>query len=184
MPEKRDKYDKGFALARYGSSPRREAGRSGRSRPGISEGPTSLDARRARPHTPSRVSPTDQVRSLPSSCFNRPRGRRQNAATGLARQIDRAAPGAPTTGAATRCVVAAVISLAQPSPPDARFSERTPAWWVRLGADTVRVLDPATTGVGVADHTGSLHKGSEELVLDHVLDVLTRKLCALAGARA
>ena len=52
---------------------------------------------------------------------------------------------------------------------------------VRLGADTVRVLDAGTV---VATHTRSLHKGSEVLVLDHYLEVLTRKPGALAGATA
>ncbi|WP_295700657.1 IS21 family transposase [Lapillicoccus sp.] len=66
---------------------------------------------------------------------------------------------------------------------------------VRLGADTVTVLDHATspTSVGssslgsggvVATHTRSLHKGSEDLILDHYLEVLTRKPGALAGATA
>ena len=52
---------------------------------------------------------------------------------------------------------------------------------VRLGADTVRVLDAGTV---VATHTRSLHKGSEVLVLDHYLEVLTRKPGASAGATA
>jgi transposase len=52
---------------------------------------------------------------------------------------------------------------------------------VRLGADTIRVLDAATV---VATHARSLHKGSEDLVLDHYLEVLTRKPGALAGATA
>ncbi len=52
---------------------------------------------------------------------------------------------------------------------------------VRLGADTVRVLDAGTV---VATHTRSLHKGSEDLILDHYLEVLSRKPGALAGATA
>ncbi len=52
---------------------------------------------------------------------------------------------------------------------------------VRLGADTIRVLDAGTV---VATHTRSLHKGSEDLILDHYLEVLTRKPGALAGATA
>jgi transposase len=52
---------------------------------------------------------------------------------------------------------------------------------VRLGADTVRVFDGARV---IACHTRSLHKGSEDLQLDHYLEVLTRKPGALAGATA
>jgi len=52
---------------------------------------------------------------------------------------------------------------------------------VRLGADTIRVLDAGTV---VAAHTRSLHKGSEDLVLDHYLEVLTRKPGAMAGSTA
>ena len=52
---------------------------------------------------------------------------------------------------------------------------------VRLGATTVTVVDGATV---VAGHTRSLHKGSEDLMLDHYLEVLTRKPGALAGATA
>ncbi len=52
---------------------------------------------------------------------------------------------------------------------------------VRLGADTIWVMD---AGAVVATHTRSLHKGSEDLVLDHYLEVLTRKPGALAGATA
>lgn len=52
---------------------------------------------------------------------------------------------------------------------------------VRLGATTIRVLD---TGAVVATHIRSLHKGSEDLVLDHYLEVLTGKPGALAGATA
>lgn len=55
---------------------------------------------------------------------------------------------------------------------------------VRLGATTIRILDPSTHGKVVATHTRSLHKGSEDLVLDHYLEVLTRKPGALAGATA
>lgn len=52
---------------------------------------------------------------------------------------------------------------------------------VRLGATTVTAVDAGTV---VATHTRSLHKGSEDLVLDHYLEVLTRKPGALAGATA
>lgn len=55
---------------------------------------------------------------------------------------------------------------------------------VRLGATTIRVLDPSSSGKVVAEHTRSLHKGSEDLVLDHYLETLTRKPGALAGATA
>src|SRR5690606_19900510 len=43
---------------------------------------------------------------------------------------------------------------------------------VALGATTVRVLDRGTV---IAEHVRSLHKGSQDLVLDHYLEVLTRK---------
>jgi len=52
---------------------------------------------------------------------------------------------------------------------------------VRLGATTVSAVDAGTV---VATHTRSLHKGSEDLVLDHYLEVLGRKPGALAGATA
>jgi transposase len=52
---------------------------------------------------------------------------------------------------------------------------------VRLGATTVTAVD---AGAVVAVHTRSLHKGTEDLVLDHYLEVLTRKPGALAGATA
>jgi len=59
---------------------------------------------------------------------------------------------------------------------------------VRLGADTVTVLDHSAGSSGsggvVATHTRSLHKGTEDLILDHYLEVLTRKPGALAGATA
>ena len=51
----------------------------------------------------------------------------------------------------------------------------------RLGATRVLVLE---VGRVVAEHTRSLHKGSEDLVLDHYLEVLVRKPGALAGATA
>ena len=51
----------------------------------------------------------------------------------------------------------------------------------RLGASTVTVLDGATV---LTQHVRSLHKGSEDLVLDHYLEVLTRKPGALPGATA
>ncbi len=52
---------------------------------------------------------------------------------------------------------------------------------VRLGATTVLALD---AGKVVAEHTRSLHKGTEDLLLDHYLEVLTRKPGALAGSTA
>jgi hypothetical protein len=52
---------------------------------------------------------------------------------------------------------------------------------VALGATTVRVLDGAKV---IAEHVRSLHKGSQGLVLDHYLEVLTRKPGALAGSSA
>lgn len=55
---------------------------------------------------------------------------------------------------------------------------------VRLGATTIRVLDPTAHGKLVATHTRSLHKGTEDLVLDHYLEVLARKPGALAGSTA
>ena len=51
----------------------------------------------------------------------------------------------------------------------------------RLGAASVTVW---VDGVQVASHARSLHKGSEDLVLDHYLEVLTRKPGALSGATA
>ncbi len=52
---------------------------------------------------------------------------------------------------------------------------------VRLGADTVTACDGARV---VAAHVRSLHKGTEDLVLDHYLEVLARKPGAFAGATA
>ena len=52
---------------------------------------------------------------------------------------------------------------------------------VRLGATTVTVI---AAGTVVATHTRSLHKFTEDLVLDHYLEVLIRKPGALAGATA
>jgi len=52
---------------------------------------------------------------------------------------------------------------------------------VALGADW---LDVRHDGVLVARHTRSLHKGSEDLVLDHYLEVLVHRPGALAGATA
>lgn len=51
----------------------------------------------------------------------------------------------------------------------------------RLGADRIEVV---CGGVLVASHVRSLHKGSEDLVLDHYLGVLARKPGALPGATA
>lgn len=52
---------------------------------------------------------------------------------------------------------------------------------VRLGASGIRVLE---AGQVVAEHPRSLHKGSEDLLLDHYLEVLGRKPGALAGSTA
>ncbi len=52
---------------------------------------------------------------------------------------------------------------------------------VRLGATTVTALDGATM---VAEHARSLYKYSQDLVLDHYLEVLVRKPGALPGATA
>jgi hypothetical protein len=51
----------------------------------------------------------------------------------------------------------------------------------RLGANTVLVR---ADGRVVAEHPRSLHKGSENLLLDHYLEILTRKPGAFAGATA
>jgi transposase len=50
---------------------------------------------------------------------------------------------------------------------------------VRLGARALEVLEG---GRVVATHQRSLHKGSQDLVLDHYLEVLVRKPGALAGS--
>jgi transposase len=52
---------------------------------------------------------------------------------------------------------------------------------VRLGATTVTAV---VDGKVVAEHVRSLHKGTEDLVLDHYLEVLVRKPGAVAGATA
>ena len=54
---------------------------------------------------------------------------------------------------------------------------------VRLGARHLEVLDPVG-GAVVATHPRSLHKGSQDLALDHYLEILARKPGALAGATA
>jgi len=51
----------------------------------------------------------------------------------------------------------------------------------RLGAATIVVR---AEGRVVAEHTRSLHKNTEDLLLDHYLEVLVRKPGALAGATA
>ena len=61
----------------------------------------------------------------------------------------------------------------------ARFAGRRVE--ARLGAGSVVVR---ADGNVVATHVRSLHKGSEDLVLDHYLEVLTRKPGAFAGATA
>ena len=61
----------------------------------------------------------------------------------------------------------------------ARFAGRR--LQVHLGA---RTLDALADGTVVATHTRSLHKYTQELQLDHYLEVLTRKPGALAGATA
>jgi hypothetical protein len=58
---------------------------------------------------------------------------------------------------------------------------RPPGGKVALGADWI---DVRHDGVLVARHTRSLHKGSENLVLDHYLEVLVHRPGALAGATA
>ncbi len=52
---------------------------------------------------------------------------------------------------------------------------------VRLGARRLQALDGATV---IAEHVRALHKGSEDLVLDHYLEVLVRKPGALPGSTA
>ncbi len=52
---------------------------------------------------------------------------------------------------------------------------------VALGAATV---PSGPAGAVVAEHVRSLHKGSEDLVLDHYLEVLGRKPGAFAGSTA
>lgn len=61
----------------------------------------------------------------------------------------------------------------------ARFSRREVL--VRLGA---RSLEVVADGKVVASHDRSLHKGTEDLVLDHYLEILGRKPGALPGATA
>jgi len=52
---------------------------------------------------------------------------------------------------------------------------------VRLGARHLEVLDP-TSGAIVAVHARSAHKGSQDLQLDHYLEILTRKPGGMAGS--
>lgn len=52
---------------------------------------------------------------------------------------------------------------------------------VRLGARSFEVID---RGKVVATHQRSLHKGTEDLVLDHYLEILTHKPGALPGSTA
>jgi hypothetical protein len=52
---------------------------------------------------------------------------------------------------------------------------------VKLGARRVQVLDGTRV---IADHARSLHKYTEDLMLDHYLEVLARKPGALPGATA
>jgi transposase len=54
---------------------------------------------------------------------------------------------------------------------------------VRLGPHHLEVLDPVG-GAVVAVHTRSLHKGTQDLLLDHYLEILTRKPGAMAGSAA
>ncbi len=54
---------------------------------------------------------------------------------------------------------------------------------VRLGAQELEVVDPGS-GQVVATHQRSLHKHTQDLVLDHYLEVLGRKPGALAGSTA
>jgi len=50
---------------------------------------------------------------------------------------------------------------------------------VRLSGRSLKVIDRGTV---VAVHERALHRGSEELVLDHYLEILTRKPGAMAGS--
>ncbi|SDY95779.1 hypothetical protein SAMN05661080_05133 [Modestobacter sp. DSM 44400] len=52
---------------------------------------------------------------------------------------------------------------------------------VALGASTITAR---SDGRVVAEHARSLHKGTEDLILDHYLEILARKPGALAGATA
>jgi hypothetical protein len=52
---------------------------------------------------------------------------------------------------------------------------------VRLGAQS---LEAVADGRVVAHHTRSLHKGTEDLVLDHYLEILVRKPGAMPGSTA
>lgn len=54
---------------------------------------------------------------------------------------------------------------------------------VRLGPHHLEVLDPVGGSI-VAVHTRSLHKGTQDLLLDHYLEILTRKPGAMAGSAA
>jgi hypothetical protein len=54
---------------------------------------------------------------------------------------------------------------------------------VRLGAHQLEVLEPGSGRV-VATHQRSLHKHTQDLVLDHYLEVLARKPGALRGSTA
>jgi transposase len=54
---------------------------------------------------------------------------------------------------------------------------------VRLGARHLEVLDPVG-GAVVAVHARSAHKGSQDLCLDHYLEILTFKPGAMAGSTA
>ena len=63
----------------------------------------------------------------------------------------------------------------------ARYAGRRVA--VRLGAHHLEVLEPGGGRV-VAVHARSLHKYTQDLVLDHYLEVLTRKPGALPGSAA
>ena len=54
---------------------------------------------------------------------------------------------------------------------------------VRLGARHLEVLDPVGAAI-VAVHPRSAHKGSQDLALDHYLEILTRKPGAMAGSTA
>jgi hypothetical protein len=52
---------------------------------------------------------------------------------------------------------------------------------VRLGATSFQVMADSKV---VATHARSLHKGSEDLVLDHYLEILVRKPGAMPGSTA
>lgn len=73
------------------------------------------------------------------------------------------------------CVIQAHYSV------PARYAGRRVA--VRLGAEHLEVLDPASGAIAVV-WPRSLHKGGQHLDLDHYLEIIQRKPGALAGSTA